>query len=84
MLVASTRDRRPTAKLSWRAVYTEPVPKTKPSSVRARAHRGCGHRRRNACGCQFATALADEDTEREIPFMKGYTLFNVEQVDGLL
>ena len=24
-----------------------------------------------------------EDTEREIPFMKGYTVFNVEQVDGL-
>ena len=26
---------------------------------------------------------AGEDTEREIPFMKGYTVFNVEQVDGL-
>jgi antirestriction protein ArdC len=24
-----------------------------------------------------------EDTEREIPFMKGYTVFNVEQVDAL-
>jgi antirestriction protein ArdC len=24
-----------------------------------------------------------EDTEREIPFMKGYTVFNVEQLDGL-
>jgi antirestriction protein ArdC len=24
-----------------------------------------------------------EDTEREIPFMKGYAVFNVEQVDGL-
>ena len=24
-----------------------------------------------------------EDTEREIPFMKGYSVFNVEQVDGL-
>lgn len=24
-----------------------------------------------------------EDTEREIPFMKGYTVFNVEQVEGL-
>jgi antirestriction protein ArdC len=24
-----------------------------------------------------------EDIEREIPFMKGYTVFNVEQVDGL-
>jgi antirestriction protein ArdC len=24
-----------------------------------------------------------EDTEHEIPFMKGYTVFNVEQVDGL-
>jgi antirestriction protein ArdC len=24
-----------------------------------------------------------EDTEREIPFMKGYTVFNIEQVDGL-
>ena len=24
-----------------------------------------------------------EDTEREIPFMKGYTVFNVEQIDGL-
>jgi antirestriction protein ArdC len=24
-----------------------------------------------------------EDTEREIPFVKGYTVFNVEQVDGL-
>ncbi len=24
-----------------------------------------------------------EDVEREIPFMKGYTVFNVEQVDGL-
>lgn len=26
---------------------------------------------------------AGEDTEREIPFMKGYTVFNVEQVEGL-
>ena len=26
---------------------------------------------------------AGEDVEREIPFMKGYTVFNVEQVDGL-
>lgn len=24
-----------------------------------------------------------EDVEREITFMKGYTVFNVEQVDGL-
>lgn len=24
-----------------------------------------------------------QDTEREIPFLKGYTVFNVEQVDGL-
>lgn len=24
-----------------------------------------------------------EETEREIPFMKGYTVFNVEQIDGL-
>ena len=24
-----------------------------------------------------------EDIEREIPFMKGYTVFNVEQIDGL-
>ena len=24
-----------------------------------------------------------EDTEREIPFMKGYTVFNVEQIEGL-
>jgi antirestriction protein ArdC len=24
-----------------------------------------------------------EDTEREIPYMKGYTVFNVEQIDGL-
>lgn len=24
-----------------------------------------------------------EDTEREIPFMKGYTVFNVEQINGL-
>src|SRR6202023_3424515 len=24
-----------------------------------------------------------EDTEREIPYMKGYTVFNVEQVEGL-
>lgn len=29
------------------------------------------------------TNEAGEDTEREIPFMKGYTVFNVEQVDGL-
>ena len=26
---------------------------------------------------------AGEDLEREIPFMKGYTVFNAEQVDGL-
>jgi len=25
----------------------------------------------------------DEDEERKIPFMKGYTVFNVEQIDGL-
>ena len=24
-----------------------------------------------------------EDTEREIPFMKGYTVFNIEQIEGL-
>src|SRR6201987_3087066 len=24
-----------------------------------------------------------EDVEREIPYMKGYTVFNVEQIDGL-
>ena len=24
-----------------------------------------------------------QDTEREIPYMKGYTVFNVEQIDGL-
>ena len=24
-----------------------------------------------------------EETEREIPFMKGYTVFNVEQIEGL-
>ena len=24
-----------------------------------------------------------EDTEREIPYMKGYTVFNVDQIDGL-
>ena len=24
-----------------------------------------------------------EDTEREIPYMKGYTVFNVEQIEGL-
>ncbi|MGA7314707.1 MAG: hypothetical protein WBX22_12130 [Silvibacterium sp.] len=24
-----------------------------------------------------------EDIEREIPFLKGYTVFNVEQIDGL-
>jgi len=29
------------------------------------------------------TNEAGEDIEREIPFMKGYTVFNVEQVDGL-
>lgn len=29
------------------------------------------------------TNEAGEDTEREIPFMKGYTVFNVEQVEGL-
>lgn len=26
---------------------------------------------------------AGEDVERDIPFMKGYTVFNVEQIDGL-
>src|ERR1700757_1850861 len=26
---------------------------------------------------------AGEDIEREIPFLKGYTVFNVEQIDGL-
>ena len=26
---------------------------------------------------------AGEDVDREIPFMKGYTVFNVEQIDGL-
>jgi antirestriction protein ArdC len=29
------------------------------------------------------TNEAGEDTEREIPFLKGYTCFNVEQIDGL-
>jgi antirestriction protein ArdC len=24
-----------------------------------------------------------EDAEREIPYMKGYTVFNVEQIEGL-
>jgi antirestriction protein ArdC len=30
-----------------------------------------------------ADATTGEDIERNIPFMKGYTVFNVEQVDGL-
>ncbi len=29
------------------------------------------------------TTDTGEDVEREIPFMKGYTVFNVEQIDGL-
>jgi antirestriction protein ArdC len=29
------------------------------------------------------TTDAGEETEREIPFMKGYTVFNCEQIDGL-
>ena len=29
------------------------------------------------------TDESGEETEREIPFMKGYTVFNVEQIDGL-
>ena len=29
------------------------------------------------------TDSAGQDVEREIPFMKGYTVFNVEQIDGL-
>jgi len=29
------------------------------------------------------TTEAGEETEREIPFMKGYTVFNGEQIDGL-
>jgi antirestriction protein ArdC len=29
------------------------------------------------------TTDAGEEIEREIPFMKGYTVFNVEQIDGL-
>jgi antirestriction protein ArdC len=28
-------------------------------------------------------AISGEDSEREIPFMKGYTVFNVEQIEGL-
>jgi antirestriction protein ArdC len=28
-------------------------------------------------------AATGEDAERAIPFMKGYTVFNVEQIDGL-
>lgn len=35
---------------------------------------------------RFKKTEADEngnDVEREIPFMKGYTVFNVEQIDGL-
>jgi antirestriction protein ArdC len=35
---------------------------------------------------RFTKTEADEsgqDVEREIPFMKGYTVFNVEQIDGL-
>ena len=28
-------------------------------------------------------ASSGEDVEREIPFLKGYTVFNVEQIDGL-
>lgn len=30
-----------------------------------------------------ANVRTGEDTEREIPFLKGYTVFNAEQVDGL-
>lgn len=29
------------------------------------------------------TGESGEETEREIPFMKGYTVFNVEQIEGL-
>jgi len=28
-------------------------------------------------------AATGEEAERAIPFMKGYTVFNVEQIDGL-
>ena len=29
------------------------------------------------------TDAKGDETEREIPFMKGYTVFNVEQIEGL-
>ena len=29
------------------------------------------------------TARRGEESERDIPFLKGYTVFNVEQIDGL-
>jgi hypothetical protein len=33
--------------------------------------------------CTEIDSETGEDTEREIPFMKGYTVFNVEQIEGL-
>ncbi|HEX8816675.1 MAG TPA: integrase core domain-containing protein, partial [Terriglobales bacterium] len=32
---------------------------------------------------EFATNKTGEDIDREIPYMKGYTVFNVEQIEGL-
>ncbi|WP_136661691.1 zincin-like metallopeptidase domain-containing protein [Nitratireductor sp. XY-223] len=37
----------------------------------------------NTITCTETDAETGEDEEREIPFMKGYSVFNVEQIDGL-
>ena len=37
----------------------------------------------NASRAPSTDEKSGEDVEREIPYMKGYTVFNVEQIDGL-
>ena len=37
----------------------------------------------NAITCREHDEKTGEDIEREIPYLKGYTVFNVEQIDGL-
>lgn len=39
---------------------------------------------RTASPAQIKDANTGEEVEHAIPFMKGYTVFNLEQIEGLL
>ena len=51
--------------------------------ISVRAKRVCSLSMRTALRARKPTTKTGDEIDREIPFVKGYTVFNVEQIDGL-